>query len=148
MVVLFQCTTVALAVLDLAGLKRREIVAIQIVGIMPCFFTAWGVAHGERNEHGVLNPDQMYYLSPFAFLAQVLWLELWIRVAAPSADKAKLPRRFRQVLFLDVFGDAVGWDPTNAENEEVPEHRLDRPMDFSDWNAPADDEAELERSCR
>jgi len=59
----------------------------------------------------------------------VLWLELWLRVAAPSGeDTAKLPRRFRQILFLDVFGDAVGWDPSQAENENQPDSKdyLDR----------------------
>lgn len=118
LVVLFQATTVALAVLDLAGLKRREIMIIQVIGIMPCAITAWGIAHGARDEHGVMDPEQVYLMSPFSFLLQVLWLELWLRIAAPSGDDtAKLPRRFRQILFLDVFGDAVNWDPSQAENE-------------------------------
>lgn len=115
MVMLFQATTVALAVLDLAGLKRREIIAVQVVGMMPCLMTAFGVASGARDEKGVLDPDENYMLSPLSFLFQVLWLELWICVASPTGDQASLPRRFRQVLFLDVFGDAVGWDPTQAE---------------------------------
>lgn len=34
-------------------------------------------------------------------------------MAQPSRDDAALPRRFRTVLFLDVFGDGV--DPTEAE---------------------------------
>jgi len=117
LVVLFQCTTIALAVLDLAGLKRREILAVQVVGVMPCAITAFGIAHGARDAEGKLDPDEEYKLSPLSFLFQVMWLELWLRVAAPSDDQAKLPRRFRQVLFLDVFGDAFGWDPTEAEND-------------------------------
>eukprot|EP00931_Biecheleriopsis_adriatica_P076169 TRINITY_DN49904_c0_g1_i1.p1 TRINITY_DN49904_c0_g1~~TRINITY_DN49904_c0_g1_i1.p1 ORF type:complete len:1178 (+),score=234.49 TRINITY_DN49904_c0_g1_i1:92-3535(+) len=118
LVTLFQSTTIALAVLDLAGLKRREILAVQVVGIMPCLLTAWGVAHGKRNEAGELDPDQTYMLSPLSFLCQVLWLELWLRVAAPDGgDQAKLPRRFRQVLFLDVFGDSSGWDPQDSNND-------------------------------
>ncbi|CAE7764348.1 GIP [Symbiodinium sp. CCMP2456] len=117
LVTLFQSTTIALAVLDLAGLRRREILAVQVVGIMPCLLTAWGVAHGHRIEGGVLDPAQTYMLSPLSFLCQVLWLELWLRVAAPHGDdQAKLPRRFRQVLFLDVFGDSSGWDPHDRDN--------------------------------
>lgn len=118
LVVLFQSTTVALAVLDLAGMKRREILAVQVVGIMPCLITAVGVAQGNRNEKGELDPNETYMASPLSFLFQTLWLELWLRVAAPSEDQAKLPRRFRQVLFLDVFGDSTGWDPSQAENDE------------------------------
>lgn len=149
MVVLFQCTSVALAVLDLAGLKRHEIIAIQVVGILPCFFTAWGVAHGDRNEAGVLDPEQTYGLSPLTFFSQVLWLELWLRVSAPSCDKSKLPRRFRQVLFLDVFGDAVGWDPsTMAEEDAAPEEELDRAMQNNpfdiDQNAAREAEEEID----
>eukprot|EP00971_Amphidinium_carterae_P109144 2161210-Amphidinium_carterae.1 len=118
MVALFQCTTVALAVLDLAGLRRREIIAIQVVGMMPCVLTAWGVAHATRiKETGVLIEEESYPLSPLSFLFQVLWLELWLRVAQPT-DTARLPRRFRQVLFLDVFGDAYsGWDPALDDGE-------------------------------
>eukprot|EP00927_Polykrikos_kofoidii_P044320 TRINITY_DN38319_c0_g1_i1.p1 TRINITY_DN38319_c0_g1~~TRINITY_DN38319_c0_g1_i1.p1 ORF type:complete len:1278 (-),score=174.59 TRINITY_DN38319_c0_g1_i1:181-4014(-) len=118
LVVMFQSTTIALAVLDLAGLKRREILAVQVVGVMPCLITAFGVANGKRDALGTLDPDENYNLSPLSFMFQVLWLELWLRVAAPSDDQAKLPRRFRQVLFLDVFGDANGWDPSQADDDE------------------------------
>eukprot|EP00438_Fugacium_kawagutii_P017609 Skav213585 [mRNA] locus=scaffold1790:279652:282211:- [translate_table: standard] len=53
-------------------------------------------------EGGVLDPAQKYYLSPLSFLCQVLWLELWLRVAAPHGDdQAKLPRRFRQAPEID-----------------------------------------------
>lgn len=125
LVVLFQSTTIALAVLDLAGLKRREILAIQVVGILPCLLSAAEVAHGSRTEDGVLVPDQNYVTAPLTFIFQVLWLELWLRVASPSGnDQAKLPRRFRQVLFLDVFGDSAGWQP--AENDD--EMQLEQPM--------------------
>ena len=43
-------------------------------------------------------------------------LRLWLRIAWPSGAEeklAQLPRRFRQVLFLDPFGD-VFWDPNQA----------------------------------
>ena len=47
------------------------------------------------------------------FFLQACWLELLLWTAQPSLDDAALPRRFRTVLFLDVFGDGV--DPTEAE---------------------------------
>eukprot|EP00929_Paragymnodinium_shiwhaense_P069127 TRINITY_DN34867_c0_g1_i1.p1 TRINITY_DN34867_c0_g1~~TRINITY_DN34867_c0_g1_i1.p1 ORF type:complete len:1311 (-),score=224.56 TRINITY_DN34867_c0_g1_i1:43-3975(-) len=146
LVFLFQSTTIALAVLDLAGLKRREILAIQIVGVMPCLFTAFGVAHGDRDDEGKLNPEEHYKLSPLSFLFQVLWLELWLRVAAPSEDHAKLPRRFRQVLFLDVFGDAQGWEPSQAEDDsqepDLLDQMLERPFDAG--GASADEEEDFD----
>eukprot|EP00928_Gymnodinium_smaydae_P095467 TRINITY_DN8220_c0_g2_i1.p1 TRINITY_DN8220_c0_g2~~TRINITY_DN8220_c0_g2_i1.p1 ORF type:complete len:1354 (+),score=308.55 TRINITY_DN8220_c0_g2_i1:110-4171(+) len=120
LVVLFQSTTVALAVLDLARMKRREILAVQVVGVMPCAITAIGIALGARDENGALDPDETYTLSPLSFLFQVLWLELWLRVAAPSEDHARLPRRFRQVLFLDVFTDSQ-WDPSKQEEDDEEE---------------------------
>ncbi|CAE7373427.1 GIP [Symbiodinium natans] len=145
LVTLFQSTTIALAVLDLAGLRRREILAVQVVGIMPCLLTAWGVAHGHRIEGGVLDPAQTYMLSPLSFLCQVLWLELWLRVAAPHGDdQAKLPRRFRQVLFLDVFGDSSGWDPhadgNNCEDDII-EGEMFRQLGVKE-EKDADEEAE------
>jgi len=106
LVAILQCTTVALGVLDLAGLKEREILVIQFIGVLPCLITAASVSMGQRNDKGVLDPDEVYLSAPLTFLFTVIWLELWLRVATPSKDKARLPRRFRQVLFLDVFGDA------------------------------------------
>eukprot|EP00439_Symbiodinium_sp_Y106_P068100 s1878_g11.t1 len=145
LVTLFQSTTIALAVLDLAGLRRREILAVQVVGIMPCLLTAWGVAHGHRIEGGVLDPAQTYMLSPLSFLCQVLWLELWLRVAAPHGDdQAKLPRRFRQVLFLDVFGDSSGWDPHDRDNnceDDVIEGEMFKQLGVKE-EKDADEEAE------
>eukprot|EP00931_Biecheleriopsis_adriatica_P074150 TRINITY_DN48276_c0_g1_i1.p1 TRINITY_DN48276_c0_g1~~TRINITY_DN48276_c0_g1_i1.p1 ORF type:complete len:1081 (+),score=208.20 TRINITY_DN48276_c0_g1_i1:69-3311(+) len=111
LVLLFQSATIIVAFLDLAGLQHREIVTVQVVSIVPCFLTALEVAMGSRTEEGVLLPDQDYKLAPVSFLCHALWLELWLRIAWPSSRAsgdlgAQLPRRFRQVLFLDVFGDS------------------------------------------
>lgn len=116
----FQCCTVALGVFDLAGLKRREIIAVQIVGVLPCILSVIGVATGTRNKRGELDPNEPYPLSPLSFLLTVCWLELWLLIASPSEDRSRLPRRFRQVLFLDVFGDAAQ-DPTAVEEDQVRE---------------------------
>mmetsp|Transcript_41050 Transcript_41050/g.88568 ORF Transcript_41050/g.88568 Transcript_41050/m.88568 type:complete len:1230 (+) Transcript_41050:94-3783(+) len=116
----FQCATVALGVFDLAGLKRREIVAVQVIGVLPCILSAIGMAHGTRNKRGELDPNEPYSLSPLSFLLTACWLELWLLISSPSKDRTRLPRRFRQVLFLDVFGDACD-DPTEKEEEQVRE---------------------------
>jgi len=119
LVAIFQCTTIGLAILDLSGLTEIEILLVQIVGIMPCFLTAWGIHNKQHHSGGVLDPEMNYPTSPLSFLCQVLWLEMWYRISSPSDDEAKLPRRFRQTLFLDVFGDAKGWDPTNPDDPDT-----------------------------
>lgn len=121
LVFMFQCCTVALGVFDLAGLKRREIIAVQAVGVLPCLLSVIGVAHGTRNVKGELDATEPYALSPLSFLLTVFWLELWLRISSPSSDRSRLPRRFRQVLFLDVFGDASTEDPCEAEKQQVNE---------------------------
>eukprot|EP00927_Polykrikos_kofoidii_P018927 TRINITY_DN18811_c0_g1_i2.p1 TRINITY_DN18811_c0_g1~~TRINITY_DN18811_c0_g1_i2.p1 ORF type:complete len:1209 (-),score=217.62 TRINITY_DN18811_c0_g1_i2:89-3301(-) len=106
LVAMFQCTTVALGAMEVAGLTKTEVLLVQIIGMVPCCLTAYGIARGTRNEKGVLDADESYWHSPLSFLFTAFWLELWLRISAPSADSSMLPRRFRQVLFLDVFGDA------------------------------------------
>ncbi|CAE8589997.1 unnamed protein product, partial [Polarella glacialis] len=110
---IFQSMAFALSVLDIAGLPRRQIMGVQAVGTLPAFLAALAVHSAERTESGGLEPGEMYWTSPAMFLLQAVWLELLLWVARPSNDDACLPRRFRTVLFLDVFGD--GADPTEAE---------------------------------
>lgn len=117
LVVALQSATVALAILDLAGLKRHEIILVQVMSIMPCFLMAFSISQGIRYD-GMLIPDQHYRVSPFCFICQVIWLELWLRIAAPGTAEDKLPQRFRQMLFLDVFNDAGRWDPHKSGQEE------------------------------
>ena len=75
----------------------------------------------------------------------MLWLELWLRVAAPHGDdQAKLPRRFRQVLFLDVFGDSSGWDPKDGDNnceDDIIEGEMFKQLGVKE-EKDADEEAE------
>lgn len=113
LLVIFQAAALAVAVLDISGLRRRALLAVQAVGTLPATLAALAVHSAERNESGVLDPGEIYYTSPAMFFLQACWLELLLWVAQPSKDDAALPRRFRTVLFLDVFGDGV--DPTEAE---------------------------------
>ncbi|CAK9044998.1 unnamed protein product [Durusdinium trenchii] len=113
LLVIFQAAALAVAILDISGLRRRALLAVQAVGTLPATLAALAVHSAERNEAGVLDPGAIYYTSPAMFFLQACWLELLLWVAKPSQDDAALPRRFRTVLFLDVFGDGV--DPTDAE---------------------------------
>eukprot|EP00439_Symbiodinium_sp_Y106_P080847 s26_g19.t1 len=122
LVVLFQAATIFVAFLDLAGLQHREIITVQIVSIVPSIVTALEVSFSQRDKLGNLLPQQDYKLSPLSFLCHAMWLELWLRIAWPSGaeDKlAQLPRRFRQVLFLDPFGDALNWDPNQEAHGDA-----------------------------
>eukprot|EP00931_Biecheleriopsis_adriatica_P092096 TRINITY_DN6591_c1_g1_i1.p1 TRINITY_DN6591_c1_g1~~TRINITY_DN6591_c1_g1_i1.p1 ORF type:complete len:1166 (-),score=200.90 TRINITY_DN6591_c1_g1_i1:144-3548(-) len=110
---IFQAAAFAIAVLDISGLRRRALLAVQAVGTLPALLAAQAVHMAERDEGGGVKPGEMYWTSPAMFLLQACWLELLLWVAAPSTDECALPRRFRTVLFLDVFGD--GADPTDAE---------------------------------
>lgn len=40
------------------------------------------------------------------FGEEIVWFELFHWVASPSTLESSLPRHFRAVLFMDVFGDA------------------------------------------
>lgn len=115
LVSIFQCTCLAILWLDVAGLKRRSILLLQAVGSVPCFLAIIAVSMAPRAQlHGlsrgeILADYQFRYASaPFFFV--VVWLEGLLQLAWPSKDMATLPRRFRTVLFLDVFAladDAV-----------------------------------------
>ncbi|CAJ1386195.1 unnamed protein product [Effrenium voratum] len=112
LVVLFQTATIFVAFLDLAGLQHREIIAVQVASIAPGVVAALEVSLSSRDSEGKLL-TQDFWFSPVSFLCHAVWLELWLRIAWPSGAEeklAQLPRRFRQVLFLDPFGDCF-WDP-------------------------------------
>lgn len=130
LVVSFQFTTVFIAVLDVAGLRQREILAIQAVGMLPCFLTAWSLALARRHSlTGAVDPEDVFPLSPLAFLFTFVWLELWLRVSAPKGDRVSIPMRYRQMLFLDVFGDAAnGWDPRNSGEAAAAPDLLSKPL--------------------
>eukprot|EP00439_Symbiodinium_sp_Y106_P049846 s3707_g6.t1 len=55
---------------------------------------------------GQFDPEHDFVLGCTAFFVTALWLEGLLHLAWPSADLVMLPKRFRSVLFLDVFGVA------------------------------------------
>eukprot|EP00927_Polykrikos_kofoidii_P027738 TRINITY_DN2430_c0_g1_i1.p1 TRINITY_DN2430_c0_g1~~TRINITY_DN2430_c0_g1_i1.p1 ORF type:complete len:1052 (-),score=145.33 TRINITY_DN2430_c0_g1_i1:175-3330(-) len=117
LVFIFQGTSLALAFLDIAGLGRRSILLVQAVGAMPCILACVALTAADfREEKGALLQLQGYPLSPLCFFLMAAYIECLLHIAWPSRDEFKLPRRFRSVLFLDVFGD-LSYDPQSAEKE-------------------------------
>jgi len=117
---IFQFSTFGLMFLDIAGLKSWNIFVLQSLGSLPMLLTvAMLIAAnlGRAPEETLLETGRVYYASPLCPLLQAVWLQVFMWVAHPSNDEASLPRRFRAVLFLDVFSDVS--DPTDAEHAAV-----------------------------
>eukprot|EP00927_Polykrikos_kofoidii_P003827 TRINITY_DN11539_c0_g1_i4.p1 TRINITY_DN11539_c0_g1~~TRINITY_DN11539_c0_g1_i4.p1 ORF type:complete len:836 (+),score=140.50 TRINITY_DN11539_c0_g1_i4:114-2510(+) len=114
LLVVFQATAVVLSALDIVSLKQWQVIALQAFGSTPVWVTFVALVCGKRDSTKVLKTSNAYYLPVVAFLTKALWLQLLLWLAEPSEDEAALPRSFRAVLFLDVFGD-VACDPTNEE---------------------------------
>jgi len=122
LVFVFQGAALSLFVLDITLTRRLVILSIQLLGSLPAFLTLVAVCIAARDETNGLALENEYYLGPVTFFVEVLYFEAIRWLAKPSMDEAALPRRFRAVLFLDVFADGA-YDPTDAENaDEVKAH--------------------------
>eukprot|EP00928_Gymnodinium_smaydae_P033869 TRINITY_DN2413_c0_g2_i3.p1 TRINITY_DN2413_c0_g2~~TRINITY_DN2413_c0_g2_i3.p1 ORF type:complete len:985 (-),score=134.72 TRINITY_DN2413_c0_g2_i3:327-3281(-) len=114
--VVLQTASLGVAVLDIAGIRRFHVFLHQLVSAIPVTVAIVSLSLAPRNEEHVLPKENEYPLGWVAFFVQVITLEMKLWLARPSNDDATLPRRFRTVLFLDVFGDSA-MDPTDAEEE-------------------------------
>eukprot|EP00931_Biecheleriopsis_adriatica_P090603 TRINITY_DN64565_c0_g1_i2.p1 TRINITY_DN64565_c0_g1~~TRINITY_DN64565_c0_g1_i2.p1 ORF type:complete len:958 (+),score=196.17 TRINITY_DN64565_c0_g1_i2:92-2965(+) len=120
----FQCTNLALAWLDVAGLKRKTITALELMGAIPPLYACSVVVAAPYEDHGrgQMKPTDQYHNAFVIFFLIALWLEGLLHLAWPSTDIAMLPKRYRSVLFLDVFGvddSAVkGVENRTAKSEE------------------------------
>mmetsp|Transcript_63634 Transcript_63634/g.152131 ORF Transcript_63634/g.152131 Transcript_63634/m.152131 type:complete len:959 (+) Transcript_63634:73-2949(+) len=125
LVTIFQATNLALAWLDVAGLKRKTTSALELVGAVPPFVACCSMATAPHSEggRGQFDPSHDFPYACAAFFFTVVWLEGLLHLAWPSEDMAMLPKRFRSVLFLDVFGmadDAVkGNEDANPAPPEI-----------------------------
>jgi len=114
--IFFQAAALSLSLLDITGLHRWAICLIQLIGTVPAFLAWVSIAlklADLKNSEEPLPKHGKHYLTPVIFFMEACWLNLLLWLAQPSNDEACLPRRFRPVLFLDVFGDAI--DPTEVE---------------------------------
>jgi len=119
--IIFQGCSFGLAFLDIAGLRTSKIFALQFIGSLPIVILVVMLTVANQGRHGSESMNEYshaFYASPLCALFEAIWLELFMLTAKPTADEASLPRKFRTVLFLDVFGDAA-FDPTEAEHAAV-----------------------------
>jgi len=118
LVTVFQATNLALAWLDVAGLKRKTTTFLEFIGAVPPFLTCFCMACApyEEDGRGQFDPLHEFPYASISFFITAIWLEGLLHLAWPSEDLAMLPKRFRSVLFLDVFGmaDDVKAEDTNA----------------------------------
>eukprot|EP00440_Ansanella_granifera_P016294 gb/GFBE01017701.1/.p1 GENE.gb/GFBE01017701.1/~~gb/GFBE01017701.1/.p1 ORF type:complete len:1000 (+),score=194.91 gb/GFBE01017701.1/:1-3000(+) len=119
--IIFQACTFGLMFLDIAGLDSWKIKLLGLTNSLPMIIVVAMLAVANLNR-GAKEPvdliSRAFYAAPACAYIEAIFLELFMRVARPSKDEAALPRRFRAVLFLDVFGDAA-YDPTEAEHAVV-----------------------------
>lgn len=108
LVLVFQATNLALAWLDVAGLRRKTISSLEVLGSVPPFIACISMVNAPYCDggRGQFDPEHEFVLGCTAFFVTALWLEGLLHLAWPSADLVMLPKRFRSVLFLDVFGVA------------------------------------------
>mmetsp|Transcript_52409 Transcript_52409/g.170102 ORF Transcript_52409/g.170102 Transcript_52409/m.170102 type:complete len:1039 (-) Transcript_52409:132-3248(-) len=115
----YQAGAMFILYMDVAGVSKLVVFGIQIIGTVPATVVLVSLAIAEREKSGLLTQSDFNSWSeqivPVAFFFELLWFEALLWLASPSrGDEAALPRKFRSVLFLDVFGDA-SYDPTEAE---------------------------------
>eukprot|EP00928_Gymnodinium_smaydae_P028030 TRINITY_DN21492_c0_g1_i1.p1 TRINITY_DN21492_c0_g1~~TRINITY_DN21492_c0_g1_i1.p1 ORF type:complete len:1106 (+),score=213.40 TRINITY_DN21492_c0_g1_i1:79-3318(+) len=122
--VVFQSASLGLLVLDISGLRRWLICCVQLIRSLPVIGVCCSLCLAPRDDTHAVELDNEYPLAPIAFALQAVSLELMLYLARPTGDEASLPRRFRSVLFLDVFGDAA-YDPTEAETDGGESRRRD-----------------------
>jgi len=119
--VVFQSAALAINLLDISGWSKTRVTLLQLMGSLPIIIiqVLLTIGNSGRSPEEKLRPfAAAYHVAPVAYFAQAIWFALLLAVARPSDDDASLPRRFRAVLFLDVFGDA-SYDPTEAEHAAV-----------------------------
>eukprot|EP00929_Paragymnodinium_shiwhaense_P001461 TRINITY_DN10169_c0_g2_i2.p1 TRINITY_DN10169_c0_g2~~TRINITY_DN10169_c0_g2_i2.p1 ORF type:complete len:1070 (+),score=237.07 TRINITY_DN10169_c0_g2_i2:81-3290(+) len=91
---------------------------IQVMGTLPTFTTFLAILTAlptSETEHDLAMWEYSlsYWLTIPCFLCEIIWFELLVSVSTPTKDDAGLPRYWRSVLFMDVFGEAA--DPTQMD---------------------------------
>jgi len=110
-----QAVALALNFLDLAGMQLWQWAFMLVISSGCSVITAFSLTYAKLKADGLPDVDAPFPLAPIAFWFQALHFQVLLILASPSDETTSLPRRFRSVLFLDVFGDA-SYDPTDAEH--------------------------------
>lgn len=104
----FQFAALCLCYIDICKLGVLPILGMQALPTAACFIASIEAHHVayQATEGQDFDPDYVYRFSPLCFFLIAFWFEMLLRTSWPSNDDASLPRKFRAVLFLDVFEDA------------------------------------------
>ncbi|CAE7717742.1 unnamed protein product, partial [Symbiodinium pilosum] len=115
-----QAVAFALCFMDITGPKLWQWAVVFIISSGCSVCTLISLIFAKLTAEHVPDITKPVPLAPIAFWFQVLYFQLILELARPTDEIMSLPRRFRAVLFLDVFGDA-SYDPTDAEYAAPPE---------------------------
>ena len=149
---IFQALAVNITILDIHGLPCFGTFDLAFIGFLPALIACVALSMADRDED-VLREENSYPFSVAIYplepcktfkgkrmnkmkhvdfkrslksLKEILWFELFHWVASPSTLESSVPRHFRAVLFMDVFGDAddpitgsasLGAEPMEVLNE-------------------------------
>ncbi|CAE7039655.1 unnamed protein product [Symbiodinium natans] len=105
----FQALASNITILDVHGLPCLGGLDLSFIGFLPAVAACVSLTLAQR-ENGELVPNGAYPISVAIYPLEIAWFELLHWVASPASDSSSIPRHFRAVLFMDVFGEAE--DPT------------------------------------
>ncbi|CAE7228850.1 unnamed protein product [Symbiodinium pilosum] len=108
--VVFQALACNMTILDVHGLPCLGGLDLSFIGFLPAIAACVSLTLAERGEDGDLASNNAYPVSVAIYPLEIAWFELLHWVASPASDESSIPRHFRAVLFMDVFGEAE--DPT------------------------------------
>lgn len=111
--IIFQALAVNITILDVHGLPCFGTFDLSFIGFVPAVLACTALFLAARNEEGLLDEHNRYPASVAIYPLEIAWFELLHWVASPSSSESSVPRHFRAVLFMDVFGDAE--DPITGE---------------------------------
>lgn len=104
-ITVFMVVNIGIGILDVGSQMARYVAVLHLFGAIPVYMAAWSMST-TLGEDLVQREEYPYPLAPIIFLLAVLWHEGLLQLAHPSKDGMSLPRRFRTVLFIDVFAVA------------------------------------------
>eukprot|EP00930_Biecheleria_cincta_P032295 TRINITY_DN22412_c0_g1_i1.p1 TRINITY_DN22412_c0_g1~~TRINITY_DN22412_c0_g1_i1.p1 ORF type:complete len:961 (+),score=165.42 TRINITY_DN22412_c0_g1_i1:94-2976(+) len=119
--IILQSCTFGIIFLDFSGISKRLIIGLSILGssstfIALCMLIVGNIGRGA--EDSINSQSKAFYIAPACAVLEAIWLQAFIELSRPSNDDAGLPRKFRMILYLDVFGNGH-YDPTEAEHATV-----------------------------
>ncbi|CAE7884424.1 unnamed protein product [Symbiodinium microadriaticum] len=115
-----QAVAFSLTFMDVASLHRWQWAGMLVISSGCAVTTVFSLMFAKLTAESVPDITKPFPLAPIGYLFQVIYFQLILELAKPTDEIMSLPRRFRAVLFTDVFGDS-SYDPTDAEHALPPE---------------------------